>query len=322
MTMKELAALANVSVSAVSKAFSDAEDISAETKKHIFKIAKENGCYGKFYKGKYSKPIIAIICPELNGSFYSRYVERLRESIEENGGIALISVDHFEPEIQGELIEYYSSYLQVDGIFVIHLKTLLKKAIDTPIVSLVSSLDPKVDCIKGSVEKAFQDALSLLKGLGHTNIAFATEPLTTGKTNMFLELMGLPQDSESVLRSTQRFEKAGLECARSMLEAKTKYTAVFCAYDDIAYGVIKYLTEKGIRVPEDVSVVGMDNINTSGYLSTALTTIDFRHREICDAALVLLNKKMKNKYYKQREEISFEARLIVRDSTGKCNNEY
>ena len=55
MTMKELAKLANVSVSTVSKAFAEADDVSEETKNHIFNIAKEYGCYGKFFKGKYSK---------------------------------------------------------------------------------------------------------------------------------------------------------------------------------------------------------------------------------------------------------------------------
>ena len=50
--MRELAKLANVSVSTVSKAFSNAADVNEKTKNHIFEIAKENGCYGKFYKGK------------------------------------------------------------------------------------------------------------------------------------------------------------------------------------------------------------------------------------------------------------------------------
>ena len=58
MTMNELAKLANVSVSTVSKAFSDADDVSEDTKDLVFAIAKEQGCFGKFYKGKYHKKII------------------------------------------------------------------------------------------------------------------------------------------------------------------------------------------------------------------------------------------------------------------------
>lgn len=55
MTMRDLAKLCNVSVSTVSKAFYDADDVSEDTKKLIFDIARENGVYGKFYKGKYHK---------------------------------------------------------------------------------------------------------------------------------------------------------------------------------------------------------------------------------------------------------------------------
>lgn len=316
--MKELAALANVSISAVSKAFSDAEDISEETKKHIFKIAKENGCYGKFYKGKYPKPIIAVICPELNGSSYSRSVECLRELIEESGSIALISVYHFDSKTQHELIEYYSAYLQVDGIITIGLKDKLKKKIDTPIISIMDCSDENIDCVRLSSGKAFSDVISLLTGLGHKNIAFASEKLTEAKARRFCDMSGLPYNSKNVFRSDKRFEQAGIDCAKQILASKTDYTAIFCAYDDIAYGVIKYLTQQGYRVPEDFSIVGIDNIDTSGYLETALTTIDIRYREVCEAGLNLLNKKIKKRYFKLSEEISLEARLIVRDSTGKA----
>ena len=118
MTMRELAKLANGSVSTVSKAFHNAEDISEETRQEIFAIAKEQGCFGKFYKERFHKKIIAIICPELNGTYYSSYIERLQQVIEDHDGIALISTDHFRNGAQAELIDYYASYLRVDGIFI------------------------------------------------------------------------------------------------------------------------------------------------------------------------------------------------------------
>ena len=69
MTMRELAKLANVSVSTVSKAFHDAEDISEETRNLVFETAKQYGCFGKFYKVKFPKQVIAFICPELGSGF-------------------------------------------------------------------------------------------------------------------------------------------------------------------------------------------------------------------------------------------------------------
>ena len=84
MTMRELAKLCNVSISTVSKAFLDADDVSSNTKKHIFEIAKENGCYGKFYKGKYHKKIIGVICPELEGLYYTGFITELKRLMEKS----------------------------------------------------------------------------------------------------------------------------------------------------------------------------------------------------------------------------------------------
>ena len=95
MTMSKLAKLANVSVSTVSKAFSDAPDINAETKDRIFEKARQTGCYYKFYKGKYPKKIIAIICQEIISDFYVEFVDRLRKQIESSNNIALVVTDDF-----------------------------------------------------------------------------------------------------------------------------------------------------------------------------------------------------------------------------------
>ena len=129
MTMRELAKAANVSVSTVSKAFHGGKDISEETREHIFSVAKELGCYGKFHQGKYNKKVIAVICPELAGQFYSTFTELLQEMIEKAGCICTISTDHFLPEVQAQLIEYYSEYLKVDGILVFDLHTKTYSAV-------------------------------------------------------------------------------------------------------------------------------------------------------------------------------------------------
>ena len=71
-------------------------------------------------------------------------------------------------------------------------------------------------------------------------------------------------------------------------------------------------------MPEDFSVIGIDNISVSKYLENSLTTIDPHYEELCSAAWSLLQKKMKNKYYKSREPICFTAQLVVRDSVAKA----
>lgn len=116
--MKELAKLANVSPSTASKAFSGAEDVNEETRQHIFAVAKESGCYNRFFKGKFPKPIIAIIYPEIISQYYVRFVKVLSDLIEASGGICIVATDDFQEKKQEELIDYFCSYLNVDGILV------------------------------------------------------------------------------------------------------------------------------------------------------------------------------------------------------------
>ena len=313
--MIELAKLANVSVSTVSKAFSNAQDINEETREQIFEIARQTGCYFKFYKGKYPKKIVAIICHEIISDFYVEFVERLRKQIEDTGNIALVASDDFSTSKQGELIDYFSSYLKVDGIIVFNLRTRLKKNYDTPIISLFSSIDDQVDSINIDFFSALNDAVSLLWQYGHRNIAFFGEKLTNETACEFKNSISkLGCNNITVIESDKRFEEAGKDAVDKLLALTTDCTAIICAYDNIALGAIKQLKNKGLSVPDDISVVGIDDIVISKYAETALTTIGVDFEEVCSLVCDILKKKLKNPYYKTYKKIVIKGELIVRES--------
>ncbi len=317
MTMKELAKLANVSVSTVSKAFSGAEDVSDETKAHIFAVANEYGCYGMFYKGKYQKPIIAIIYPEILSQYYTQFINYLSHLIEEGGGICVTATDNFNKETQAELVEYFISYLKVDGIIALPLRNKLKKAYDTPIVSLFSSADDRVDLVHNNVNQAVKAAAQLLIDYGHRSIAFLGENLTTLKEEAVQAALQQHGIDLTVIRSSARFEKAGKDGVRQLLESGQPFTALVCAYDNIAYGAIKELKKHGLRVPEDVSIIGMDNNIVSGYTETSLTSIDFNPEGACQSAWELLQKKLRNPYFKAPQTIQLKSSLVIRESVRR-----
>ena len=317
MTMRELAKLANVSVSAVSKAFHDADDISSETKAHIFELAKKHGCYGKFYKERFPKKVIAIICAELNSGHYSSFVTKLQEFIEESGNIAVVSNDHFDADTQAELIDYYASYIHVDGIIVLGLRTPIKRGYDIPIVALFSTVDTSVDSVRNDMEGAMREAVSLLSKLEHKNIAFISEHLTKSTAALFERIVGERKGiSAHLIHTTESFEKAGEEGIKHLLAKKCGATAIICAYDEIAIGAIKELKRNGFSVPDDISVIGIDNIQATAYTETGLTTIDMNPDEICMIAWDLILKKQENKFYKNHQQITLACKLIVRESVG------
>ena len=321
MTQRELAKLANVSFSTVSKAFNNSDDISDETKNHIFKIAKQYGCYSEFFKGKYHKKIIAIICPEIASSYYAEFIKYFQTLIEKDGNIPIVSSDNFDKNTSDELIEYYASYMKVDGIIAFELKSALKKGYTTPIVSVLSNISSSVDTVEVNFKSAVFDAVKLLDDYGHKKIAFLGEKLTTAKAELYKKAMkNIGNSNINVIESEYRFEAAGEDGVRQILTMGNSVTALICAYDNIAFGAIKELKKAGLRVPNDVSVIGMDNINTGKYADTSLTTIDSNPEKVCAIAWNLLTEKIKNPYLCTKRDVKINAKLIVRETTSYCNN--
>jgi len=317
MTMRELAKLANVSISTVSKAFNDSDDISPETKKRVFDVAKQYGVYGKYYKGKYPKKIVAIIVPELCSAYYASHVARLQTIIEQHSGIAVISTYDFDDKKQAELVEYYASYLQVDGILVFSLMSPLKKACrQIPIVSLHGSTDADVDTVQTDLYTPFREAMTNLFEKGHRHFAFVGETLTHSKSVYFASIADSLGAAYDIITCSSRFEEAGEEAVEAILQLPHFPDAILCGYDNIALGLIKKLQERGYATPQDYAIIGMDNIDASKYSATTLSTIDSGIDEICMIAYELLEKKMQNIYYRCKREITVVGKLILRESTG------
>jgi DNA-binding LacI/PurR family transcriptional regulator len=102
-------------------------------------------------------------------------------------------------------------------------------------------------------------------------------------------------------------------------------TAIFGFNDYLAIGLISLLEQHGIKVPEDMSIVGFDNIELSQYAKVPLTTVDFNGEEVTTAAVDLLIDKIKNKNTKidggnKIRKIIVEPELIIRDSTKRVIN--
>lgn len=315
MTMKDLANICNVSVSTVSKAFSEAEDVSEETRELIFSVARENGCFDRFFKGKYHKKIIAVVCPEMVSDYYMKYVHTLKELLESDDCIQIVSADNFSSTTQAELIEYYSGYLKVDGIIVLGMHCSLKKGIETPIVSVFDAKDKNVDSVRISFKNAISEAITLLDNISKGEIAFISEKKTLSKAQIYIDEMTLSGKASTVITTAYRFEKAGEDGVKKLLKSGKRFNSLICAYDQIAFGAIKQLKREGLRVPEDMAVIGMDNIDSTGYAETSLTSVDTNTRETCMIAWDLLKKKIKNPYYKSQQTITLEAKLIIREST-------
>ena len=286
ITLSKIAQLAHVSVSTASKAFSMSSEVSEQTRNEIFRIAKEYGCFKKFYNAKYPKYVVAVICPEFHGEYYSGMVAALQSYLGELGCEVCVASTNFSNDTERELLEYYHHYSNVDGIIVIGGKGLISSAYEIPLVSVLPMYRQAAGvCLRTDYRDAMEQIVRRLKDSGVEKIGFIGETRTGGKLEAFrwaMEKNGL--QSKWVVVCEERFEKGGYVAAGQLLQRPDRPRALICAYDHMAIGVMKRLSEEGLHVPKDMLVAGMDNIPESEYLVPGLTSVDLGNTQICRQA--------------------------------------
>lgn len=319
MTMARLAEIAGVSVSTVSKAFSGSHEISAEKREYIFRLARENGCYDKYCKSIYNKKVIAVICPEFKGRYYTEQLAAFEREISKRGAVMIAAAFDFDLQKQHELITFFSEYSKVDGIIVYNM-TDNRQKYSLPVISIGAD---DVNSIKLSTDRALDEAVKYLTEQGHKNIAFIGETNTEEKAEIFKKTAKKYKCNLTEYTSTggRRFEEAGYECMNRMFESVNVPTAVIAAYDYVAIGAMKSIYEHGLRIPEDISIIGSDDIKENPYLNVPLTSITTYIEDLCQIAVDMLFESIAAGGTGAVKTVKVSAELIKRKSVGNIKKE-
>ncbi|MET9087048.1 LacI family DNA-binding transcriptional regulator [Streptomyces sp. NPDC004237] len=132
-----------------------------------------------------------------------------------------------------------------------------------------------------------------------------------------LAAAGLPADPELVVTAESLTMRGGARALRDRLADGLDADGVFCVTDTVAMGVLRALADAGIRVPEQVRVIGFDNVDESAYLVPSLSTVDPDHDLMAERAVALLAARIDGAGPgPEREEFTGPFRLVVRESTG------
>ena len=306
MTLNDLKKITGYSVSTLSKAFNGSDEIPENTRNKIFIAAEKHGVLNKYAKKTCKKKIISAIVPEFISEAYASFIALLDRAAEKYGAILTVAQDNFSTDKKRELIEFYSDYGGADGIIAFDVSFPIKKGMETPLVSIGLGSDP---------------ALRYLKDCGHKRIAFIGEKLTERRLEYCVRAaseVGLSLNKKHIIVSNLRFEEAGRHGVDELLKSSDMPAAFVCAYDYIAIGAIKALSERGYKVPDDFSVLGTDNISVASYLNSPLATIDTHADELCGIAFDIIMKKLKNKYYRTHKRIVIQADFLPRGTIGKA----
>lgn len=323
MTYKKIAELANVSLSTVSKALSGSKEVSEELTEKIRKIALETGYFKEKNKRKieYKKvktTTVAIICPEIISIHYSKMITSIKNEVEKRGGLICVYIYDFDYEKLSRIIASLSLSKEIDGIITFS-RGSFEVFPNIPVVCVSESGESgECDTLYNDWESIFVSVAEYLKELGHRKIGFVGETNTVPKEKAFLSAMkacGLYADKKSIYNISERFEKIGELAAEKIVKDNEGFSAFITAYDEVGIGLIHGLAKYNIRVPEDISVVGINDIPYSGYSSPPLTTVRISFEEQCSNAVKILYDKIMSKS-NEINHIFVDHRLIVRGSTA------
>lgn len=321
MNHKKIAELAHVSASTVSKALSGSKEVSEETAKRIRQIAIDAGYFKEKTKRKReytdnSGLLVAMVVPEIHGFHYSTIITCLKNHIEAKGGNVAIYIYDFSKEKCAKLIESIIVQGATDGIITFSPPTLQKKP-DIPIMCIYQSPVSNYDTVFTNSYDIIKTSVEYLKNLGHREIGFIGETNTTKAFGEFKDAMKeakLKYNPQYVYEIEGRFEAIGIEAAQQLLNASVKPTAIITAYDEIAHSLIYELEKNGVKVPEDISVMGIHNVPSSIYTQIQLTTVDTFSEEKYKIAVDILFDKIMNET-KAVKHISIEHSIIERETT-------
>lgn len=332
-TMKEIAELADVSVSTVSKALRNASDVGGETRKQIKKIAAD---LGYTYRAssrppRYTKtPNVGIVCPEVTSHYYSQMLTSMEDTLSKEGYATLVSISRFRPEVETRLLRSYIE-LGLDGIICITESRTIQATLESlfadrymPFILVTNQLAVhEFDYIDIDDEHAVRIAVEHLKSLGHSRIGYIGDHVSRGRKNLYLKHLhadNLQIDDDHVVENDKRFEECGYVGMQSILSLRSWPTAVFCAYDAIAIGALRAAYEHGLAIPKELSVIAIDDVSEASFLYRSLTTVSGPSSRLGKIAVDNLIDQIESEKTHVVQHVTLKPHLVVRETTSSPRN--
>ncbi|WP_274361268.1 LacI family DNA-binding transcriptional regulator [Paenibacillus thermotolerans] len=335
ITIKDVAKEAGVSIATVSRVLNGKDKIKSSTRQKVEKVIERL----KFKPDVTARTMImkqsqtvGLIVPQLTNEYYAQLAEAIEEELWEQGYTLVLCLTSSinENGEQKELASLASLVdRKVDGIIYSSSRSASEETLSyisgivdqgIPVVAFDQQI-AGISQVSGNHLKGAMDAVKHLIELGHTRIAYLGGPLVSPERELGYRnihtLHGLPVDEALIRRGKPGF-KFGFEAIESLIGAGERFTAVFCGNDLIAMGAIQALDHSGRKVPQNIAVVGYDDISMASLLKPRLTTMRQPIRRMGAAAVELLLENIaKKKAEHIPKQLVFSSELIVRETCGK-----
>ncbi len=330
--MKDIARDLGVSQMTVSKALRNHSDISEQTRERVLKRMRELNYQPDWIARSLVTRrtyLVGLVLPDLMHSFFAEVANGVARKLQPLGYQVVISNTEEDAAIERRHVDTLISR-KVDGFIIASAHRSgheeLFRALDKSEIPYVL-IDREIPGVNANYVGVKDDELGELAtehliGQGCRRIAHIRGPeVSTGAGRLkgykrALARHKLPVRSEYIV-SGQYGDATGYDAMMQLLKTDPRPDGVFCYNDPVAAGAIKAALELGLRVPEDMAIIGAGNVHYSDLLRVPLSTVDQSSSIICEKAAELLSQRMETKKRVKPEHIYIAPRLVLRDSSRR-----
>jgi DNA-binding LacI/PurR family transcriptional regulator len=335
VTVKDIAKKAGVSHSTVSRALHSNPLISEETTERIQQIAGEMGylpsAAARTLKTNRSQ-VLGVVLSSVDDPFFSEILQGIEEVIQGSGYSLFIAAAHRDPEREREIVQTMVEH-RTDGVIICSTsfseeksRQFLQYGVPIVVVNNQAAEEFRYSIYHDDIDGSQQVTRHLIE-LGHKRIAYIGNSIsgriTLDRLTGFrqeMESAGLAIPAKYIHEASGGGAENGISVVEHFLNLPDRPTALVCYNDMMAIGVLKGMQQAGIRVPEDISITGFDNIVFSAYTNPPLTTLDqpkrFIGAEAARLLLELLDKPLNKEWPAQQNVRILKGQLLVRESTA------
>jgi LacI family transcriptional regulator, galactose operon repressor len=330
MTIREIADLAGVSIATVSRVLNGRDDVSDETRAAVRRVVEEHGYTANRSARGLSggrTGLVGVLVPLVYPVYFSALLSGAAEALYEQDLRVLLSPTGHEHDREVSLLDRLV-HGATDGALIVlpeessdELERLLDEGFRFVVIDPRLPLDDRIASVSAANTSGADQAMQHLLGLGHRRIAailgprgwVATEDRRRGYHGALAAAGILP---DPALEATSDFEiGGGRSAARRLLELADPPTAIFAFNDNLAIGAIQAARARGLHVPDDLSVVGFDDVEHATIVSPALTTVRQPLAEMGRTAVSLLMRLLERQRF-ETLHVELGTRLVVRESTA------
>lgn len=330
MNIAEIARRANVSTATVSRTLNQSGPVKAATAKKVWRAVTALNYYPNSHartlvSGR--SRLIGLIVSDITNPFFPELVQSFQNlASQKQYDLLLTSTDYLTSRMTTCLRRMLER--KVDGVAMMTsemdmslIKELSKR--NVPIVFMdVGQMGPRMSHVSIDYGNGIRQGVDHVAGLGHTSIAFISGPLelhsARTRRQAFLDGLrahGITPDRK-LLREGTHTAEGGETAMKELLRLKKHPTAVVCSNDWTAIGALHAIHAAGLRVPEDISLVGFDDIPLARYTNPALTTVRMSAADVGSTAFQALYSLI-GEGHVEGDIYQIPTSLVVRASTAK-----